>query len=475
MKGIDRRKFMGSSGAAMLVGSQMLPKNSSAKKQVEKVLIPDEPVTVDDYRALKATAREIHSANRMTIDGYSFHMPSRDLYLSLFGWDSGWHAITMTRIDPQIAASEIDFLLSLQLPSGRVSHDTHFEQIDIEPSFKNWIGTKMGKNQFDEQGRSAFIDPPSYIIAAEKIYAQTKDRAWLDRVLPRMERCIYYLTHDRDLFGDGLVSVVHPWETGTDSSPAYDEILGLDFNTPIGAPRRGLMYPAMIDRHAKLGWDIKRIAEKNEFILEDVTFNSITIRGILAIANLNEAIGKHDRALKFRAQAKQMVAALDRVNWDDADGCYFSRYDLKDPKLAMRTTCASLLPMLTGLVEEDKVERIVKEHLLNPQEFWVDYLVPFNAKDELDREKVYMEDLLLWRGHCIWININWMLTEALMTYGYRDEAREIVRRTAKMIRHQGFREFYDYRTGQGKGATTFNWPGLVLDMIAMTWPEAMPA
>jgi putative isomerase len=83
-----------------------------------------------------------------------------------------------------------------------------------------------------------------------------------------------------------------------------------------------------------------------------------------------------------------------------------------------------------------------------------------------------MEDLLLWRGHCIWTNMNWMMTEGLLAYGYRDVAREITRRTAKMIRHEGYREFYDFRTGQGKGATHFNWPGLVLDMIHTTWPEA---
>jgi hypothetical protein len=67
--------------------------------------------------------------------------------------------------------------------------------------------------------------------------------------------------------------------------------------------------------------------------------------------------------------------------------------------------------------------------------------------------------------------MNWMITEALLAYGYTDLAREVTRRTARMILHEGLYEFYDFRNGQGKGAADFNWPGLILDMIAVTWPE----
>jgi len=461
--------------AALVAGAAAAPRKAAAAKKLNPPYPLDGDVTKDDYRALKAATRKVYEYNRVTMPNGVFHVPAHGKYSSLFGWDSGWHAIAMTRIDPAIAASEIDLLTSLQVEdTGRISHDTHFEELDKEKA--NWmsrLGSFLGNSQFDEQGRSARIDPPSYIIAAEKIYARTRDRAWLDRVLPRLERCLYYLTHDRDLYGDGLVSVIHPWETGTDSSPAYDKILKLDFRTPLGAPTRGLLYPRMLDYNAKFGWDPQVAKQKNRFVLEDVTFNSITIRGMLAVATLNDKIGEKSRAKALRAQAKDMVEALGRINWVESEGCYFSRYDVKNPKLAIRTTCASLLPVLTGLVDEERAHRVIREHALNPKEFWQAYLFPFNAADEMVGDKVYMEDLLLWRGHCIWTNMNWMMTEGLLNYGYKAEARELTRRTARMILHEGLWEFYDYRNGQGKGQSNFNWPGLVLDMIHMTWPEAV--
>jgi len=467
----DRRRFI--QGAAAALGTLGL-RRARAEKLEPPYPIPGGPVTSEDYKSLKQMTARVMEKNRKRRDGYCFHIPADGKYNSLFGWDSGWHAIAMTRIDPQIAASEIEYLTSFQVAeTGRISHDTVFADLDKERNWYSKLGKSLGESQYDEQGRSAMIDPPSYIIAAEKIFEKTGDGRWLSRVLPRLERCVHYLTHDRDLFGDGLVSVIHPWETGTDSSPAYDEILNLDFSTPLGAPRRGLLYPRLLDYNARFGWDPQTAWKKNRFVLEDACFNSITIRALLSVAKLNEDSGQREKADDYRRQARSMMDAMDRINWVEPEGCYFSRYDARDPKLAMRTTCASLLPVFTGLAKEERAARVIEDHALNPEEFWLDCLFPFSAADEMKNEKIYMEDLVLWRGHCIWINMNWMMMHGLINYGYFEQARELTRRTAKMILHEGLWEFYDWRNGQGKGQKDFNWPGLVLDMIAVSWPEAV--
>jgi len=472
-KGHNRREFFRDgviSGAVLATQFRSAP--AAAAKLKEAYAISEGPLVPEDWRRLKAMSERVFAGNRVVLANGTIHMPSVNRYESLFGWDSGWQAIAMTRMDPAIAASEIEVLFSFQEDNGRVSHNTRLRALEENPGDDSLKNRALGNStQWDEMGRSAMIDPPSYIIAAEKIYARTQDREWLSRMLPRLEACLDYLSRERDLFGDGLVSVIHPWETGTDSSPAYDQLLGLNFNTPLGAPLRGLLYPRLLKFNAEFNWDPPEAKQRNRFVLEDICFNSITVRAVLSAANLNRAMGETGKAEEFANRASAMIAALERINWVEAEGCYFSRYDAKHPQLALRTTASSLLPMLTGLISPERAERIVTEHLTNPQEFWLPFVVSFNAKDELDREKVYLEDLLLWRGHCIWINMNWMITEALLAYGYTDLAREVTRRTARMILHEGLYEFYDFRNGQGKGAADFNWPGLILDMIAVTWPE----
>jgi len=217
---------------------------------------------------------------------------------------------------------------------------------------------------------------------------------------------------------------------------------------------------------------MEKIAPENKFVFEDLTMNSISIRGIRSLGNLCDELGDKVKANQYQKQAKEMTDALVRISWDEKEGCFFPRWDLTDPRLSKRTTCASMLPMFTGILDEKKAGRIVKEHLKNPEEFWLDYMLSFNAKDELEMDgKIPLENIMLWRGHCIWTNMNWMMNEALLEYGYTEDARELTRRTAKMIRHEGMREFYDTRTGRGGGATNFCWPALVLDMIKRTWPE----
>jgi len=478
MKGqIGRRRFIKTSAltGAMILGSQFKSSSVFAKKPgALRVPIPDEPLTKEDYLALKAEAGKTFEANRAELNGYIFHMPSKGTYPSLFAWDSGWHTIGMNRIDPKIAASEVEFLMLQQRPDGRVPHEVQFPELQPKQDIYHKLGNRLSRDQF--QGTvSVQVDPPSFIISAEKIFNNTQDRAWLERLLPRFENAIQYLTKTRDFFKTGLPCIVHPWESGTDSSPAYDEIIKLDYSNPLGGPQRMLLYPAMFTRQKKLGYDLEKIAEANEFIVEDMNMIAITIRAVIALSRMFEKVGDKQKAEHYRNQAKQMTETIQKIHWDDSKGLFWSRYDLKSPKFAKRTTCASLLPIMSEYLPKDKAERIVKEHITNPEEFWLDYLISFNAKCELDREKIYWEDRLLWRGYCIWTNMNWMVCEGLLTHGYKDIARELTRRTAKMIRDQGFWEFYDCRTGQGKNAHPFNWPGVVLDMIHLTWPEVVQA
>ena len=344
-RGIERRDFLKSSAltgaGAILLGSQLKSGPARAKELAPPAPIPDEPVTKEDWQALRAMAKETFDANAVTVAGGTFHMPSRDLYISLFAWDSGWHAIGMSRLDPRLAASELEFLLNQQCADGHVPHETLLKEIKVKPSFARAIIVAEVHRQYDAQGRSAFIDPPSFIPAAEKVFAFTGDRAWLERLLPRMETCLRYLTHDRDLFGDGLCSIIHPWESGTDSSPAYDQALHLDYNNTLSALKSALLYPRLLNRCASLDWDLPKIAQENKFIFEDLTVNCITIRAKVSLSRLCHALGDETKAQAYLAQAKQMTAAIDRLNWDEAAGCYFSRWDLKAPKLARRTTCAS--------------------------------------------------------------------------------------------------------------------------------------
>lgn len=401
-------------------------------------------------------------------------MPSADVYVSMFAWDSGWHAIGLVHLDPSLAAAEIETLLETQRLNGQVPHEVLFDELNERASIGRRAIIALVRKQFDENQRSYFVDPPSFMIAAERVYKATGDRQWLERIIGKLEKCASYFTRDRDLFGDGLVSIIHPWESGTDTSPVFDEPMGIKKLSSYTAAKRLFLYAGSLNRLADMDWDMNRIREENRFVFEDLTMNSITIRGIVSLSRLFHSLGRKEKSAQYMKQARDMADALVRVSWDENEGCFFPRWDIENTRIVKRTTCASMLPMLSGLLDKNIADRIVREHFENPSEFNLPYVLAFNAKDELDLEgDIPLENMMLWRGHCIWTNMNWMMNEALLEYGYNDLARELTRRTVKMVRHEGFREFYDTRTGRGGGATNFCWPALVLDMIARSWPEVI--
>jgi hypothetical protein len=59
------------------------------------------------------------------------------------------------------------------------------------------------------------------------IYEQTNDTQLLREIVPKLIRYFNWWKENRDVDGNGLVTILHPWESGIDLSPAYDPALGV--------------------------------------------------------------------------------------------------------------------------------------------------------------------------------------------------------------------------------------------------------
>ena len=430
-------------------------------------------ITRDEFNRLKAMAEDIYSANRVRLPDVFYHMPSRRIYTSLFARDSGWHAISMLHVDPDMATAELATLLARTRSDGRLPHESVLPGAPQEQWLRRMLASYT-RRAYDDNGPCHLVDPPSFIVAAEMVFQSTGDRGWLRGIWDHMERCMGYLLQERDQFGDELISIHHPWESGTDLSPQYYEALGLDPTRRLDAPRAQIAGALLYRLNARHGWDCTSCRWKHSFVFEDLTMNCIVIRACRSMAVLAEALELPERAVQYATRARRMMDALDRIDWDEAEEIYFPRFDLARPRLARVKTAASLLPLFTGLCSREKAESMVNRHLLEPAEFWTPYIVPFNPTDELAKVQPWVERRL-WSGHCIWMNFNWMLAVGLEEHGFSDIAREVAARSVRMILRSGFWEFYDSRTGAGCRTEDFTWPGLALDLVARFWPESTGA
>ena len=57
-------------------------------------------------------------------------------------------------------------------------------------------------------------------------------------------------------------------------------------------------------------------------------------------------------------------ARLSTELWHETDGLYYD-FDLRNAHLIQHSTVAALMPLYAGLIDQDRANRLVKDHLLN--------------------------------------------------------------------------------------------------------------
>ncbi|MDI6831643.1 MAG: trehalase family glycosidase [Actinomycetota bacterium] len=426
-----------------------------------------------DWEELERESRRVFALNEVEQGDIYYHMPSHLHYPSLFAWDSGFHAAAMSVLDSSRARRELETLMRQVSSDGHLPHEVLLPNRGSHRWLRG-LETRLVKWEFDGRGASFMIDPPIYHYAVEMVYRRCGDTAWLKRIWHPLRRCLDYLLRSRRLRGDGLVAVFHPWETGTDLSPQFFQALGLRDRGHTSAMRAELCPTLLYVFNRTLGWKPRRLAAADRFVWEDLTVNSIAARACRSMAFLAGELGRRREEGEYGRRAGEIMRALDALCWDERRGCYFPRFGYRRPRKASRRTAASLLPLFTGLCTRERARRMIEGHLLDEEGFWTPYPVPFNPEAEIAGAGPWV-DRHLWSGHCVWVNFSWMLSIGLAEYGYLDEARELTRRVVRMVLREGFYEYYDSRSGEGRRIRDFCWPALALEMMARFWPQAADA
>ncbi|HUT52181.1 MAG TPA: twin-arginine translocation signal domain-containing protein [bacterium] len=84
-KGLGRRGFLKAGAAAGAAAALGAGRRARAARLNPAYAIPEGPLTADDYADLLERTRAVYEQNRVTADGYTFHVPSKGKYNSLFG------------------------------------------------------------------------------------------------------------------------------------------------------------------------------------------------------------------------------------------------------------------------------------------------------------------------------------------------------------------------------------------------------
>jgi hypothetical protein len=424
-------------------------------------------------------------AVRVLLDNWRGHstVPSAGLYPHQWSWDSAFIACGLSHCAQRRAQSELHSLFGGQWADGRVPHivfqpgvpqDAYFPGPDV------WCARRAGSGTPVET--SGIVQPPVHAVAVLSVLRNARDpeaaRAFARRMYPRLVAQDDYLRASRVVDGLGLAAIVHPWESGMDNSPAWDESLHAvpaDLDLLKVYRRQDLRHATAEERptdhdyaryirlvldYRDRGYDDHRYLAGSLFSVVDPLFNALWAWSEEALAEIALAIGAEPEPHARRAAA--LTEALCSRLFQPGLGM-FAPYDVRRQQTVPVRTVGGLVPLvLRGLpaeVAEALVATATSEH------FGVGRAGVLGVPS-YDLRGPHWDPRRYWRGPT-WLNTTWLLRHGLRVHGRDDLADRLTRDMLTMLGHAGYREYFDPTTGDGLGAVNFSWSAaLAIDTMA---------
>jgi glycogen debranching enzyme len=393
-------------------------------------------------------------------DQGSYTIPTKGLYPFQWNWDSCLTALGQSHFDEARAWTEIDTLLAHQWPDGMVPHIVfHVYSDGYFPGPNVWATNRP-------TATSGITQPPVAGFAIRRMFERAKDkdlaRQRAHALLSKVDGWHRWFYEMRDPHGEGLVAILHPWESGRDNSIDWDEAFervptdGVDpyvrrdtqHADPAHRPTKAQYdrYLWLVQHFRSLDWDNSRLHDASPFQVIDPGFNAILIRSCTDLAALADALGEPAIAEANRNRASKALQAMETL-WSDRHGQYLCK-DRTTGKLIESASIGGILPVFAAVpkARAHEVARTIEKWATK-----VKYIVPSH-----DPGDPRFEPKRYWRAP-VWLVMNYMISDGLRAIGDVAVADHIVRSSLELITQSGFAEYYDPTTGEPCGGGRFTW------------------
>jgi glycogen debranching enzyme len=358
-----------------------------------------------------------------------------------------------------IAKRALRSLFAMQRADGFVGHMIFWQQVlptrltDIAQARPSWADLRPHTSEL--------VQPPFVAQALERIYAATGDRVFLGELYAPLKGYFEWLAHSRDLDGDGLLSIISPFESGMDWKASYDPVVG---NTRRRTPRhlytsRYFWQAVSVDWHNFVRrYDLRRIRTRSRFLVKDVGYNTAYALDLAAMERLAPVAG--DNPAPYRERRQRVASAMLEHMYDEEDAAFYDLWQPGERKLRILTPTI-FFALALGEIDNAIAERVLAAHFSNEREFATP--IPLPSLAVCDPGFYAGHSGYIWRGPT-WAFPNWFLYHALRRRDCLPQAERLRAALAQAVETSGFREYYNPFTGEGYGARDFTWSGLLLDM-----------
>ena len=291
-------------------------------------------------------------------------------------------------------------------------------------------------------------EPPVGAITVLDLYRRFHDRWFIDDAYAPLLRWNRWWEKHREMKGylvwgsDGENEPQNPddtsrgtlqgakYESGLDNSPIYDD--------------------ATFD------------SATHQMRIADVGLMSLYIADCDALAEIADVLGKSTDANELRQRSARFRESLATM-WDETRGIFLNK-DLQTGVFTTRLSPTNFYPLLAKAATPAQASRMIQDHLLNPSEFWGDWVLPSIARNDLA-----FNDQNYWRGR-IWGPMNYLVYLGLRNYPQSGVRRQFAQKSMELFEKEWkanghVHENYNALTGEGDDESSsdrfYHWGALL--------------
>ena len=348
-------------------------------------------------------------------------------YWTIFEWDSFFNSLEISVESSKLSLEAAQAVLQTQYANGNI------------PNWRGYFGGTPDRSQ-----------PPvgSYVVL--KLFLKNGDLEFLKFAYPYLVNWHNFWTArlpDGRIRRDGNENGLLEWGSDTNLVPEAVP----PWEKEASGKQRAMWESGQDDLP---NWDGTTFNEKTGTLEMDcVDLNSLYALDAYCLAQIADFLGIETDKKKFQDEYDKIKRLINQLLWNEKEGFYFDRY--WNGQFSRRKAASNFFPLIARIPDENRALKLLK-HLLNPSEFWGDFVLPTISRDD----PAY-KDQQYWRG-TIWPPTNYLVYEGLKAYGFDQVAGDFAQKSVDLFlrqwnSYQLCPENFDSRTGEPGGQRYQSW------------------
>lgn len=327
----------------------------------------------------------------------------------LFCWDAYFASMMLSHLNKELAYANIVEITNAQTPQGFIPNRVQ----------------SGNKYSYDHS------QPPVGSLALWHIYQKYGDKWLLELLFDKLMKWNRWWYSTRNW--DGLMC----WGSNPYESNHKEWY-------PIPSRLASSLESGMDNTH--MYDDVDFDMTRNLLCLQDVGLTSLYVMDCHNLALIAKELNRMSEYSELTERADMFSKNIQKL-WCEEDGMFYNR-DPRNGEFNKRTSPTNFYVMLAGAATQEQAKRIVNEHMLNPDEFGGDWLLPATPRND-----PAFKDNNYWRGR-IWAPLNFLVYLGMKNYDLPEETEKLVINSKELLM-KGWREgryvFENYNSVSGDG------------------------